>query len=103
MTPLGIIAAVALAVVVIGWLAVSFSSPGRRRTVIEWIAATALYLVLMTIFVRGLGWAREVDSTAGLIGFGFLCVLFGGGLVVSAVNIFRSRKAERGRQSGATN
>ena len=37
-----IIGVAALAVVVVGWLVVSFSSPGPRRVLVEWISATAL-------------------------------------------------------------
>ena len=92
MTPIAVVATVALVVLALGWLAVSFMSPGQKRTLIEWIAAAALYLFLITIFLRGFHWAREADSTAGLVGFGFLCVFFGGGFILSAVNAVRSRR-----------
>ncbi len=67
-------------------------SPGQKRAPIEWIAAAALYLFLVTIFLRGFRWAREADSTAGLVGFVFLCIFFSGGFILSAVNAVRSRR-----------
>ncbi len=92
MTPIAVVATVALVVLALGWLAVSFVSPGPKRAPIEWIAAAALYLFLVTIFLRGFHWAREADSTAGLVGFGFLCVFFSGGFILSTVNAIRSRR-----------
>lgn len=92
MTPISVVATVAGVVLALGWLAVSFMSPGQKRAPIEWIAAAALYLFLVTIFLRGFRWAREADSTAGLVGFVFLCVFFSGGFILSAVNAVRSRR-----------
>ncbi len=92
MTPTAIVGTVAGVVLALGWLAVSFMSPGQKRAPIEWIAAAALYLFLVTIFLRGFRWAREADSTAGLVGFVFLCVFFSGGFILSAVNAVRSRR-----------
>ena len=92
MTPIAIVGTVAGVVLALGWLAVSFMSPGQKRAPIEWIAAAALYLFLITIFLRGIRWAREADSTAGLVGFGFLCVFFSGGFILSAFNAIRSSR-----------
>ena len=92
MTPIAIVGTVAGVVLALGWLAVSFMSPGQKRAPIEWIAAAALYLFLVTIFLRGFRWAREADSTAGLVGFVFLCIFFSGGFILSAVNAVRSRR-----------
>ncbi|MDH3283965.1 MAG: hypothetical protein OEQ13_04430 [Acidobacteriota bacterium] len=103
MSPIAIIGIAALAVLAVGWIIVSVSSPGRRRTLIEWVAAAALYVFLLTIFARGLRWALEADSTAGLIGFGFLCVFFGAGLILSLVATFRAGRAERKPSVSATN
>ena len=89
MSWIAIIGFAALAVLAVGWVVVSFSAASRRRTVVEWVAATALYVFLLTIFVRGLLWARGADSIAGLIGFGFLCVFFGAGMIVCATKAFR--------------
>jgi hypothetical protein len=103
MSPIAIVAIVALAVLAVGWVVVAFSSPGRRRTLIEWVAATALYVFLLTIFARGLRWALGADSIAGLVGFGFLCVFFGAGLILSLVATVRAGRAERKPSVSATN
>jgi hypothetical protein len=103
LSPLALVGIAALAVVALGWIAVSFSAASRRRTRIEWIAASALYVVLLTIFARGFLWARGSDSTAGVIGFGFLCLFFGAGLVLSVVMTVRSRRGEKAPSPSATN
>ena len=103
MSPIATISIAALAVLAVGWVVVSFSAASRRRTVIEWVAATALYVFLLTIFVRGLLWARGADSIAGLIGFGFLCVFFGAGMIVCTINTFRARRSDDEPSATATN
>ena len=103
MSWIAIIGFAALAVLAVGWVVVSFSAASRRRTVVEWVAATALYVFLLTIFVRGLLWARGADSIAGLIGFGFLCVFFGAGIIVCATNAFRARGSDDEPSARATN
>ena len=92
MSPIAIVGIVAGVVLALAWLVVSFTSPGQKRAPVEWIAAAALYLLLITVFLRGFRWAREADSTAGLIGFSFLCLFFGGGFILSTVNAVRSRR-----------
>ena len=101
--PLFAIGGCALAVLVVGWLAVSFSAPGRKRMVVEWISATALYAVLLLLFIHLVRDAIEDDSTARLVAFGFLCVLFAGGLVVSLYQTFASSKSRGDSKSSATN
>jgi len=101
--PLFMIGAFALAVLVAGWLAVSFSAPGRKRTIVEWISATAMYAVLFLLFVHLVREAVEKDSTAGLLGFGFLCVIFGGGLIVSLYQTFAASRGGGDSGSSATN
>ena len=103
MSWIAIIGFAALAVLAVGWVVVSFSAASRRRTVVEWVAATALYVFLLTIFVRGLLWARGADSIAGLIGFGFLCVFFGAGMTVCAISAFRAGRSDGKSAAGATN
>ena len=103
MSWIAIIGFAALAVLAVGWVVVSFSAASRRRTVVEWVAATALYVFLLTIFVRGLLWARGADSIAGLIGFGFLCVFFGAGMIVCVTNAFRARGNDNEPSARATN
>ena len=92
LTLVGIVAA---GFVLLGWLIVSFSAPGRRRTVLEWFSAVAIYVALLTIFVRLVRSAIEAESTIGLIAFGFLCVLFGGGLLIA---LYRTLAAIRGAE-----
>ena len=103
MSPIAIIGIAALAVLAVAWVVVSFSAASRRRSVVEWVAATALYVFLLTIFVRGLLWARGADSIAGLIGFGFLCVFFGSGMTVCAIYAFRARRSDGKSSASATN
>jgi hypothetical protein len=103
MDPLAITGYAALALLVVGWLVISFSEPGPRREILEWASATALYLALLTIFVRGVRWAMAEDSTAGLVGFALLCLLFGSGLVVSLWNTLRSGRTASKAQASATN
>ncbi len=85
------------------WLLVSFSEPGPRRDVLEWLGATAMYAALLALFVNLTNAAREADNTLALVAFGFLVVVFGIGLVVSLVNTVRSRQGLGKGQSSATN
>ena len=101
--PLFIIGGCALAVLIVGWLVVSFSAPGRKRTVVEWISTTAMYAVLSLLFIHLVRDAIEDDSTARLVAFGFLLVLFAGGLVVSLYQTFASSKSRGDSKSSATN
>ena len=83
MSPVAIVGSTAVAVAVIGWLVVSFSAPGRRRTLAEWVSTSAIYLALASLFSQLFHRAWLADSTAGLIGFGLLLLIFSCGLVVS--------------------
>jgi predicted membrane-bound spermidine synthase len=103
LSPSFVIGGCALAVLVAGWLAVSFSAPGRRRTIIEWISATAMYAVLLVLFVHLVRDAIEDDSTVRLVAFGFLCLLFAGGVLVSLYQTFAASKGPRDSGSSATN
>ncbi len=85
------------------WLLVSFSEPGPRRDVLEWLGATAMYVALLALFLNLISTAREAGNTLALLAFGFLAVLFGIGLVVSLVNTVRSRKGLGKGQNSATN
>jgi hypothetical protein len=73
-----------------GWLSVSFLPPGRARTVVEWLSAMALYVAISVIMLRLFRrfWIEDDDALMGL--FGFLCLLFGSGLLLSAVQCFRA-------------
>ena len=101
--PLFVIGGCALAVLVAGWLVVSFSAPGRRRTVLEWISTTAMYAVLFLLFVHLVRDAIEDDSSVRLVAFGFLCVLFGGGVIVSLFQTFAASRGDGDSGSSATN
>ncbi len=61
-----------LGVLVVSWLVVSFSQPGPRRAVVEWLGACGMYVALLSLFIHLLGRALESSSTVGLIAFGFL-------------------------------
>jgi hypothetical protein len=98
-----IIGVAALAVVVVGWLVVSFSSPGPRRVLVEWISATALYLSLCILFLHLTLRARAGGGALAPWAFGFLCALFASGAVVSLVNAVRATRAEGKSQVSTTN
>jgi O-antigen ligase len=89
----------AVAVLVIGWLAVSFLPAGAARTRTAWLAATAMYVAFLSLFSSLLLGAREADSLLGTLGFGFLTALFAAGLLVSLARTIRSLAASPGRPS----
>jgi len=94
---------VAGGVLVIGWLVISFTPPSRKRTVIEWLSATAMYAAILTIFVSLALRAHASGHVFAAWAIGLLCVLFGGGLVVSAWKTMAALGAEKKTQSSATN
>lgn len=73
----------AVAFVVLGWLVISFTKPSPGRTLLEWLSASAMYLALVSLFTHLALRAHAEGSTFALYAFGFLCALFGGGLLVS--------------------
>jgi hypothetical protein len=86
----------AVAVVVVAWLLTSLlrGEPARLRT--AWVGATGLFVALASLFAHLFARAREGESLAGTIAFGFLLVIFVSGCAVSAVKTvgaFRSRAA----------
>jgi len=101
--PLAAIGYFALAVLVIGWLVVSFSPAGPRRAVVEWVAATAMFMALLCLFVHLVLRAIESDNTLALVAFGFLCTLFGGGLIVSLYHTITAVKGGGDSGPSATN
>ena len=103
MSALAITGCAGLALLGIGWLVVSFSAPGPRRTRIEWLAACGLYVALLSLFGHLLGRALARDSGAGTLGFGFLALLFAAGLMVCAVHAVRAFRGRRGPGESATN
>jgi len=71
-----------VAVLVIGWLIVSFTQPGLRRDRFEWMAACGMYLALLSFFVHLTLRAYERDNEAAMLAFGFLVVFFTSGFGV---------------------
>lgn len=92
-----------LALLVVTWLIVSFSKPGARRAVFEWLGATGMYVALLSLFVHMLARSLANDSLAGTIGFGFLVAMFAMGLVLSLVQVFASLRGPSKLVSSATN
>ena len=92
----------AVALLVALWLAVSFMAPGRRRECVEWTAATSMYLALLMLFSNLVRRAHTNDNTLGLVAFGFLWIVFAGGLLVSSVNTLRSLRGAGKQQTSAT-
>jgi hypothetical protein len=74
-----------VALLVVGWLAVSFLAPGKIRSRVAWLAATCMFLALLCLFVNLFQNALRAESLLGMIAFGFLGALFLGGVVVSTV------------------
>ena len=98
-TPIAITGYVGLAIVVTAWLVVSFTAPGARRTVVEWLGTCGLYLALVSLFTNLSLRAQESGSTAAVLAFGFLLALFGSGLVVSLVQALLAIRGPTGRAS----
>ncbi|MGI9591470.1 MAG: hypothetical protein ACR2P8_08885 [Myxococcota bacterium] len=95
-----LLGAVGLTLLVVSWLVVSFSEPGPRRVVVEWIGACGMYTALLALFVNLSLRAQESGSTPALLAFGFLVALFGSGLVVSLVQgLFALRGPARATSS----
>lgn len=90
---MNLVAGCALVVLVVGWLIISFMSPGPRREPLEWLSAAALYALLTSLFFELIQRAREQDNDFALVAFGFLAVLFGMGLLVT---LYRTLAALRG-------
>jgi hypothetical protein len=90
-------------VLVIGWLVVSFTPPSRNRTVIEWLSATAMYAAILAIFVSLALRAHASGHVFAAWAIGLLCVLFGGGLLVSAWKTVTALGSEKKTERSATN
>jgi hypothetical protein len=89
---IGVIGWAAAAVLVVGWLVVSFSEEGRRRAVIEWLSASAMYLALTMLFTNLISRAWQNGNHFALAAFGFLGVIFAAGLCVSLFNMLRTAR-----------
>ena len=93
----------AVAAVAVIWLAVSFTRPGRGRTLLEWLGATGLYVALLALFSHLFQSAREAESLAGQIGFGLLAFIFGSGLVLTLFQLLQSMRGPQAGPTSATN
>ena len=89
MSTIGVIGWGAAAVLVVGWLVVSFSAPGPRRAVIEWLSASAMYLALSMLLWNLILRAWESGNHFALVAFGFLGLMFGMGLCVALFNTLK--------------
>lgn len=92
----------AVAVLVVGWLIVSFTPPTPRRAIVEWISATAMFTALLSLFAHLVQRAWEQDSTVGLVAFSLLLGLFSAGFCVSLVNVVLSFRGPRKEQTSPT-
>ena len=90
-------------VLVIGWLVVSFAPPSRNRTIIEWLSVTAMYAAILTIFVSLALRAHASGHIFVVWAIALLCVLFGGGLLVSAWKTLAAVGGKKKVQHSATN
>ena len=90
-------------VLVIGWLVVSFTPPSRNRTIVEWLSATAMYAAILAIFVSLMLRAHASGHVFAAWAIGLLCVLFGGGLLVSAWKTVTALGGGKKAQRSATN
>jgi hypothetical protein len=86
-----------------GWLIVSFTSPSRNRTIIEWMSTTAMFVAILTIFVKLTLSAHDSGHVFAMWAIGVLCLLFGGGLLVSTWKTVAALGAEKKSESSATN
>ncbi len=98
---LKIVGFTSLGLLVIGWLTISFLAPGKARSRIAWAAATCMYLALLCLFTNLFQEAFHGESMLGMIAFGFLGVIFLGGLAVSSVKTL-GELLGRSSQSGPT-
>jgi drug/metabolite transporter (DMT)-like permease len=92
----------AVAVLALGWLVVSFSRRGPRRDTTAWVATVAMYVALLCLFTHLTSRSWDRDSTAGLVGFGFLATVFAIGLVLATVRTIGSLRGRSGRDVSAT-
>ncbi len=85
-------------VLVVAWLGVSFLPQGRTRSAVEWIATVAMYVVIGSVMARLFRRFWFADNSALIGVFGFLCLVFGAGLLTSLAMLAR---ALAGRDHGA--
>jgi hypothetical protein len=70
------------AILVTGWLIVSFSPPTQTRERVEWVAACGMYLALLSLFTHLSLKAHADGKHAAVVAFGFLVLFFTAGFFV---------------------
>jgi hypothetical protein len=98
-SPVALVGFGAVAVLVACWLTAAFAAPGPPRERAAWLGATAMYVAFGCLFLSLFLRARANDSLAGTLGFGFLLLFFGSGLVLA---VHRLLRAFSGRGAGKT-
>lgn len=99
---LTVVALSALAVLVMCWLVVSFLKPSPRRRMLEWLAATAMYVALLAFFGRQLQSAIVGEAWIRTFAFGFLVAVFSIGFTISSVRTLGALTSRSGGESSAT-
>ncbi|HME73633.1 MAG TPA: hypothetical protein VKM54_27785 [Myxococcota bacterium] len=96
------IAICAAAALAVGWLLVSFQTPGRTRSILEWASALAMYLLLFALMASQL--QRFLGAGKWLLvgSFAFLCFLFGSGFVVTGALLVREILGKKDAGTDAT-
>ena len=74
---------------VLGWLLVSFQTPGRVRSILEWASALAMYLLLFVLMAHQLQHFFGGGKWLFIGTFAFLCFLFATGFVVTGFLLVR--------------
>jgi hypothetical protein len=93
MSGLALVGWSAAALLVALWLVLSFRPLGARRETVEWLAAACLYTALLSLFTNLVRDAWADDSEIRLVAFGFLWVVFAGGLGVALTSALRSLRS----------
>jgi len=96
LSPLALVGWSAVAAVVVCWLTAAFAA-GPLRNRAAWLGATGFYVALLCLFVSLFLGARGNDSMAGTLGFGFLVVFFGCGLVLASLRTLRAFAGKDGK------
>jgi hypothetical protein len=96
LSPLAIVGWSAVGVVVLCWLAVSFSAQGLARLRAGWLGAAAMYVAFVCLFLSLFLRARSGDSLVGMIGFGFLLAFFSVGFVLATQRVLRALAGKSG-------
>jgi hypothetical protein len=89
-------------VLALGWLWVSFQAPGRKRSVVEWTSALAMYLLLLMLMAAQFHRFWDDGRWVMMTTFGFLVFLFGSGFIVTFVLLLRELVGKKSAGTDAT-